>query len=252
LTENYFSVIVKENGVGISRQQFLTAAALGGSVAPLTSRVLGAETPAPEAAMHAHFHIMKPSEFNHAKLQSTLQNSKPHKQVFQASNSVVLAPGIASIYIHMQNSMNAHEFSFGFGPGSLATLGVLMGPAIVLALDDAMWSKYAFGTAFKLAPTNAYYKATSDLRANVSPDDPGGLYQDWSAQAVMHRGGAFAVCHNAMTFVASIFGSKMGVAPASVLSDFEQHVLPGFQVVPAGVAVVQLAQQHGWTLFAIA
>ena len=238
--------------MGISRQQFLTAAALGGSVAPLTSRVLAAETPAPEAPMHAHFHIMKPSEFNHARLQSTLQVNKPHKQVFQASNSVVLAPGIASIYIHMQNSMNAHEFSFGFGPGSLATLGVLMGPAIVLSLDDAMWNKYPFGTAFKLAPTNAYYKATSDLRANVSPDDPSGLYQDWSAQAVMHRGGAFAVCHNAMTFVASIFGSKMGVAPASVLSDFEQHVLPGFQVVPAGVAVVQLAQQHGWTLFAIA
>lgn len=236
----------------VSRQQFLTAAALGGSAAALTGAAVAADAPAPEPAMHAHFHIMKPDEFNHAKLQTTLQVNKPHKQVFQASNSIVLAPGIASMYIHMQNSMNAHEFSFGFGPGSLATLGVLMGPAIVLALDDAMWSKYGFGAAFKVAPTNTYYKATSDLRANVSADDPNGRYQDWSAQAVMHRGGAFAVCHNAMTFVASVFAAKTSAPAASILSDFEQHVLPGFQVVPAGVAVVQLAQQHGWTLFAIA
>ena len=55
-----------------------------------------------------------------------------------------------------------------------------------------------------------------------------------------------------MTFVASVFAGKSGAPTERVLADFEEHVLPGFLVVPAGVAVVQLAQQHGWTLFAIA
>jgi len=60
------------------------------------------------------------------------------------------------------------------------------------------------------------------------------------------------VCHNAMTFVASVVAGKTGQSTQAVLTDFEGHVLPGFQVVPAGVAAVQLAQQHGWTLFALA
>lgn len=236
----------------ISRQHFLGASAFGVTAGPLLQpeRTLAAD--APFQMSRAHFHILNLGEYDHAKMESTLRRKTPHKQVFQASNSIQLAPGISAIYIHMQNSMNAHEFSFGFGPGSLATLGVLMGPSIVLALDGTMWEKYGFGSAFNLAPSNVYYKATSNLDASAKPDDPSGLYQDWSAQAVMHRGGSFMVCHNAMTFVASVFAQKTGGSTQTILADFEKHVLPGFQVVPAGVGVVQLAQQHGWTLFALA
>jgi len=241
----------KEKDVPLSRQQFLGAATLG-SAAVLSSSYDAIAAVSPSPPMGVHFHIMRPGEFNHSQVLNTLMVKKAHKQVFQASNSVLLAPGIATIYIHMQNSMNAHEFSFGFGPGSLATLGVLMGPSIVLALNDSMWNKYGFGGAFNLAPTNVYYKASSDLRSHGQPDDMNGVYQDWSAQAVMHRGGAFMVCHNAMTFVASVFAAKSGLQAESVLADFEHNILPGFQVVPAGVAIVQLAQQHRWTLFALA
>lgn len=231
----------------LSRKQFVTTAAAGASAAAFPSSASAQD----EQRTPVKFHVLKPSEFNHPLMMQTLSVKKPHKQVFQSANALALVPGVAAMYIHMQNSMNAHEFSLGFGPGSLATLGVLMGPSIILGLADPMWTKYGFSDAFKVAHTNIYYKAGS-LRETGSPDDPDSIYQDWSAQAVLHRGGALMVCHNAMTFVASVMAGKSGQSPQAVLADFEAHVLPGFQVVPAGVAAVQLAQQHGFTLFALA
>lgn len=230
----------------LSRKQFVSAAALGVSAA-----AIGLETPAQaQERANVHFHILTSSQYDHAAMMRVLRGGGANKQVFQAVDPLVIAPGIASLYMHMQNSMNAYEFSLG--AGKLSTLGVILGPSIVLALNDNVWKKYGFGNAFKLAPNNAYYKASSNLSLSASPDDPNGIYQDWSAQAVMKRGGKFFVCHNAMTGIAAVIASKMtGATPAGVLADFEKNVLPGFLVVPAGVASVQQAQQYGWKPFPI-
>ncbi len=175
---------------------------------------------------------------------ATIRVNKPSKQVFQSVSPLAVG-GIASLYLHMQNSLNAYEFSYGLGPGSLATLGVLTGHSIAYAFNDAMWVKYGFGAALKLAPTNVYYTAKS-LRANGSPDDPTSIYQDWSAQAVLRRGGAFMVCHNAMTVAAESFARTTGESSQSILDRFTSNILPGFQIVPAGVAATQLALENGW------
>jgi len=231
----------------LSRKQFVSAAALGVSAAavglePLTAK---AQSRAP-----VHFHILTSAEYNNAAMMNVLNGGGQNKQVFQSVDPLLIAPGIASLYMHMQNSMNAYQFSLG--AGNLSTLGVILGSSIVLALNDSVWKKYGFGPAFKLADTNAYYAASSNLDLGASPDDPNGVYQDWSAQAVMKRGGNFFVCHNAMTGIAAVIASKMpGATVAGVLSDFEKNVLPGFIVVPAGVAAIQQAQEAGWKPFPI-
>lgn len=150
----------------------------------------------------------------------------------------------------MQNSMNAFQFSYP-ERDPLATMGVLMAPAMVFALNDAMWKKYSLGAAFELSPTNTYYRASSRLDLSANPDDPNGIYQDWSAEAVLKRGGKFFVCHNATTAVAMMTAMKRGSAPAAVLADFEKNLLPGFAFVPAGVATVQQAVRKGWNLFQV-
>jgi hypothetical protein len=239
----------------LSRKSFVSTTALAVSGAALATSATAVaaenETASGSERTPVHFHILKASEYDHKLMMQTIVGGKKNKQVFQASNTTTVAPGIASVYMHMQNSMNAYEFSYGMGPGSLSTLAVLMGPGVVFALNDAMWSKYKFGAAFNLAPTNIYYTATSNLDLSASPDDPNGIYQDWSAQAVMKRGGAFMVCHNAMTAGAGMIASKAGLDPKTVLADFSANVLPHFQVVPAGVAAVQTAVEHGWGLFTI-
>jgi intracellular sulfur oxidation DsrE/DsrF family protein len=226
--------------LSISRKQFVTAAALGVSSVALDS---GSTMASAEPAA-LHFHVLLPNEYDRAQMLATIRVNKPSKQTFQSVSPIAIG-GVASLYLHMQNSLNAYEFSYGLGPGTLATLGVLTGPSIVYALNDAMWVKYGFGAALKLAPTNVYYAAKS-LRENGSPDDPTSIYQDWSAQAVLRRGGAFMVCHNAMTAVAGLFAQKSGGSSQNVLDDFTKNVLPGFQIVPAGVAATQLALENGW------
>jgi hypothetical protein len=225
--------------LSISRKHFVATATLGASaaLAQTTTRAEAASSP-------LHFHILKPGEYDHARMLRTIQVNKRNKQVFQSVTPLTVA-GIASLYLHMQNALNAFEFSYGMGRGSLATLAVLTGKSTAYSLNDAMWTKYGFGAAFDLAATNVYYPAAS-LKENGDPDDPATAYQDPTAQAVLHRGGAFMVCHNALTVVAGLLGTKAGVKPEAALDDFMHNVLPGFQVVPAGVAATQLALEHGW------
>ncbi len=232
----------------LSRKNFVAAFAAA-SAASLTANGRGSEINGNERAP-VHFHILKPTEYDYAGLMRTLDAPSKNKQVFQGSAASVVAPGIASIYIHMQNSMNAFQFSY---PDSdpLATMGVLMAPAMVFALNDAMWTKYNLGAAFGLSPTNTYYRASSNLDLSAHPDDPTGIYQDWSAQAVLKRGGKFFVCHNATTAVAMMTAMKRGSTTAAVLADFEKNLLPGFAFVPAGVATVQQAVGKGWNLFQV-
>ena len=224
--------------MSISRKDFVATAALGAGAA-FTTTTLAAEASSP-----VHFHVVRPSEYDHARMLRTIRATKRHKQVFQSVTPLTLA-GIASIYLHMQNALNAYEFSYGLGRGSLATLAILTGKSVTYSLNDAMWSKYGFGAAFDLAPTNVYYRAAS-LKETGDPDDPNSVYQDPTAEAVLHRGGAFMVCHNALTVVAGLLGPKAGTKPDDALADFMRNVLSGFQVVPAGVAATQLALEHGW------
>ncbi len=234
--------------MSLSRKHFISAAALAVSAAAL------AETSAPaKADATISFHILKPNEFDKTLMMQKLTLNAEHKQVFHSSAPIIIAPGVASIYIHMQNSMNAYQYSLGLG--NLATLGVFLGISVFLGFNDDMWKKYPIGKILGAGSskptTNVYYKATSNLDLSADPDDPKGIYQDWSAQAVLKRGGQFFICHNATTAMAYIIGQAMGTDPKAILADFEKSLLPGFQFVPAGVATVQQAQELGWKPFSI-
>lgn len=224
----------------LSRKSFVAATSLG-LLAPLT-RADAAPSAPQQGALH--FHVLSEHEYDRGAMLAALNSSKAHKQLFLSTAPLLIA-GYASLYMHMQNSMNAFEFSFGEGAGSLAVLGIVSGPSVVYALNDAMWTKYGFGAALHLAPTNVYYEA-NHLDENASPDDPNAVYQDWSAQAVLRRGGRFMVCHNAMTYLATLVAPSHGMAVQAVLSEFEHNLQPGFLVVPAAVGAMQLGLEHGW------
>jgi hypothetical protein len=240
----------------LSRKNFVSAAAVAASGLALTASADAADTapaaPAPvDERSIIKFHIVRPGQYNWDKMMATIATTAKNKQVLQNSGTTTIVPGVASVYLHMQNSMNAYEFSYPKSVGKLATLAVFMGPGIVFGLNDAMWTKYKLGDTFKLAPSNIYYHATSNLDLSAAPDDPKGIYQDWSAQAVLKRGGALMMCHNATMAIAGLVGAGAGVDPKLVLADFEKNTSPGFQMVPAGVAAVSLATAHGWGFFNI-
>lgn len=252
--------------MNLSRKQFLTTAALSMAGAAVASAQATSTSPvAPQSCGCSltplpglHFHILRPDEYDHTAMMQTVQANHPHRQVFVTSRLEEIEPGIASLYLHMQNSLNAFQFSMNGGPGSLGTLGVLMGSAVLLALNDAMWGKFPFGPTRKLhaanglpALRNVYYHATSKLDPKAASDDMTGLYQDWSAQAILARGGKFWVCHNALSGASREVAGKMKLNPDEVLAEWKKNFLPGFQWIPAGVGGVQLAQDNGWKLFQV-
>src|ERR1700686_2708230 len=111
--------MTRRSCMSISRKRFISATAVGVSAAAFSSFEV-ADAAVDRAPLH--FHILKPTEDDKALMLQKLTVSNEHKQVFQSVSPILIAPGIASIYIHMQNSMNAYQFSQGLG--NLATLGV--------------------------------------------------------------------------------------------------------------------------------
>lgn len=243
-----------ETVMPIARKTFL-------STTMLTAAALAACTGERKAALGnpeaEFFRVLRHDEYDYDAMMAIIRNPNPHKQVFVSSALPVPSEGlshqqraaragVAAIFGHMQLAMNGYDFSLGPDHGTLATLGVLTGNAVILGLDDAMWSKYGIGQHFGLDRTNVCYRATSNLDPTASPNDPAGMYQDWSAQAVLKRGGSFTVCHNALTNVASALTGGSSIGLDGVLAELGTHLLPGFMLVPAGITVVQLAQEHGW------
>lgn len=201
--------------------------------------------------------VLSPDDYDHPGMMALLRTPRRHKQVFLAlglpttllGKLHLAKPDANEIYGKMQMAMNAYDFSLDRSGATLAALGVLTGDSVVLGLNDAMWAKYDIGQRFDLNRGNIYYYAKSNLDPRAAPNDPKGLYQDWSAQAVLRRGGSFMVCHNALSTVATAIVLRSKLSMDTVLADMRQNLMPGFLLVPAGLAAVQLAQENGWKLF---
>ena len=248
----------------ISRKNFLRHGAIAAGALVLSKKSLAEGAPAAPAAKAPpgppppsaiHFPVLKPGEFDSKKMMAGLQAKKPHKFVFQSVEPHLIVPGLASLYIHVQNALNAGEFSMGWGKGNVGSAAVLYGPSVILALNDSMWGKYKLGEAFKLKDasgkpetTNVYSKAQTNLSFDGDPGAGGNIYQDWSSEACLKRGTLFMVCHNALTAFAGMTAMGMGADPGATLAEWKSNLLPGFMIVPAGVGALHVAQEQGWKI----
>jgi hypothetical protein len=202
--------------------------------------------------------VLKAGDYDDKHMWSVWRTKKPHKLVWESVSPHLIVPGLASLYIHVQNALNAGEFSFGWGKGNVASAAVLLGPSIILGLNDAMWAKYGFGAAYKMLDakgqpetSNVYYKAQTKMSFDGDPGAGGNVYQDWSGEACVKRGTAFFVCHNALTAFAGLTAMGMGLDPAATLAEWKANLLPGYAIVPAGVGALHAAMDSGWKLLPI-
>jgi hypothetical protein len=248
----------------MTRGSFLRhALAAAGAVALTSTRAIADEVPPakpaapppPPPPSAVHFPVLKPSEYDAKKMWAELKTKKPHKTVYQSVEPHLIVPGLASLYIHIQNSLNAGEYSFGWGKGNVAVAAVLYGPSIIFALNDAIWAKYNLGGAFGLKDANGkpekgnvYYKAQTSMSFDGDPGAGGNVYQDWSAEACLKRGAVFMVCNNALTAFAGMMAMGMGADPKAALAEWKANMLPGFMIVPAGVGALQAAMETGWKM----
>ena len=259
----------------MSRKTFLTNAATAAGTlmlartasaagAPAAQPAAGSKAPAaaapppPPAPSAVHFPVLKPAEFEQKKMLDGLKVKKEHKLVFQSVEPITLLPGLSSLFVHLQNAINAGEFSMGWGKGNCATAAVLLGPSVILGLNDAMWAKYTLGEAFgikdaagKGETANVFYKAQTAMAFEGDPGAGGNVYQDWSAEACVKRGTMLMVCHNAMVAMAGATAGKTGGKPMDILTEWKANMNPGFMLVPAGVGALHVAMENGWKMIPI-
>ena len=113
--------------------------------------------------------------------------------------------------------------------------------AIPFALEDGLWSKYKLGEVFnvtdnrtqKPAIRNPYYNATDG-------DFP--LNGVEGIKRLQERGAMFCACNLAFAVYSGMVAKKMGLDPEAVGKEWVAGVLPGIQIVPAGIWALERAQ----------
>lgn len=174
-------------------------------------------------------------------LEGVLHRSARHKQVIAA----VKIDGGTPLR-HAVNALNAFEYAYGEGPGSLHVVCVLYGPSLFFAASDRLWGTYKLFDVLDQAqdglPFMLHTARNPFLRSN-----PGAGRDDASVEALQHRGTAFLVCNNALTAITRTIAQNQHEDERRVYEDFVRNLVPGALVVPAGVAAVILAQEAGYT-----
>lgn len=113
--------------------------------------------------------------------------------------------------------------------------------AIPFALEDGLWSKYKLGEVFQVtdnrtqkpAVRNPYYNATDgDFPLNGVD----------GIKKMQERGAMFCACNLALVVYSGMIAKKMGLDPEAVRKEWVAGVLPGVQIVPAGIWALERAQ----------
>jgi intracellular sulfur oxidation DsrE/DsrF family protein len=178
-----------------------------------------------------------------------------HRQAF---GSHALADGAATAL--MVNSLNAYEFDYGEGPGTLHALGVFYGTAVRYS-STTPGGKNTRSTSFNSGAAtrpSAPFPAAA-IRTRTRPRrsipralraDIHGFYHDTSLAALAKRKASFFACDNALRGLATDIAVSYGMSDepmGSVHADLRARLLPGTFLVPAGVASINQAQEMKFT-----
>jgi intracellular sulfur oxidation DsrE/DsrF family protein len=154
------------------------------------------------------------------------------------------------------NTLNGFQNGWNEPPANVQIAIVLFGSACVLGLDDTVWQAHHLaelvrkfqGDWLTADATNA--NPWSHAAANAGPRG------DRSVPALVARGVKIAVCNTALGEVANRIvaaGYGGGAADAfAVQAHLREHVLPGCDVVPAGISSVAVLQENGYSYFSAA
>ena len=193
--------------------------------------------------------------YDFAAIEQRLSLPFRHRQAF---GSYRLADGAVAAF--MVNTLNAYQFDYGDGPGTLHALAIFYGTSVAMLLDDAAWRKYKIDVVQQRRGDpakrhvedggNPYIAATSALDPSSARSDLHGFYHDTSLTALAKRQASFFACDNALNGLATDIAVSYGLSEEpvqSVHADLRARLFPGTLLVPAGVAAVNQAQEANFS-----
>lgn len=110
------------------------------------------------------------------------------------------------------------------------------------ALNDAMFAKYKLGEFFNIIDKNTGRPAVHNMYWEPTGKDfplPGldGI------KGLQKKGVSFCVCNMALKVYSGFIAKARGISEDDVYNDFVKNLLPGIQLVPAGVWALGRLQQ---------
>ena len=125
---------------------------------------------------------------------------------------------------------------------------VLRHTAIPYAMEDRLWSKYNFGETFKAEDPKTKKPSTRNPFWKPKQGDfniPGVGVVPIGINELQDSGVMFCVCDMALTVYSGVVAKSLNLDPVEVKKDWVSGLLPGIQVVPAGIWAINRAQEHG-------
>jgi hypothetical protein len=197
-----------------NRRAFLAASVIGAALTTIEAM------PVTAAAATA---------FDRAAFEARIRAPFRHRQAFAAprvANGAVLG--------FMLNSLNAYEYGFGDGPGTLHAAAVFYSTGVTMAMDDEAWATFHL--------SDLTVRSGDAVPAHAGDGNPfGGRVNGGSFADLQQRNASFFVCSNALRDLAGRAGTTVEVLAT--------HLLPGMMVVPAGVAALNALHEERFTLF---
>ena len=162
----------------------------------------------------------------------------------------------AAVFQFAMNTLNGFESGWNEPPANVQIALVLFGSACTLGLDDAAWHAHKLADIVKRIPNEWLNADASDRNPWSRPGD-GAANRDKSVPALLKRGVRIYVCNTALgdfanRIVAAGTTAGAGNDPFAIQAHLRERVLPGLQIVPAGISSVAVLQENGYTYFSAA
>ncbi len=154
------------------------------------------------------------------------------------------------------NTLNGFQNGWNEPAANVQIAVVLFGSAVVMGLDDHVWQSNGIGGIVKafqgdwLTADGSRGNPWSHL-VGIAPRG------DRSIPALVARNVRIVVCNTALgeianRIVAAGTVNGAGADAFAVQAYLRQHVLPGCDIVPAGISSVAVLQENGYTYFSAA
>jgi hypothetical protein len=127
--------------------------------------------------------------------------------------------------------------------GSSSVALVLRAEALPIALDSAIWAKYALGERLKVIDPET--RAPAVKNPFLQPK-PGVLTSDgWAVDRLIAAGAAIGACNVALRGMSKAFAAHAGVSADDAATEWAANLIPGIALLPSGVWGLGRAQEAG-------
>jgi hypothetical protein len=222
----------KESNNNNPRRQFLGAIASGAAVLGLSSIV------SPLAA-----HSENNFSTGHDDPDNWFKQIKgKHRIVFDVPNPNEIYP------FAWPRVFLATNAATGTAEKDCSVVVVLRHTAIPYAMEDRLWAKYNFGEVFKANDPKTKKPSTRNPFWKPQQGDfkiPGVGVVPIGINELQDSGVLFCVCDMALTVYGSAVAEAMNLDAAEVKKDWVSGILPGIQIMPAGIWAINRAQEKG-------